>query len=283
MLDLPHEFSDLVKFDPATGEVTSREGKRLEYKQSFNPADFSDYTKVLASFANAQGGIIIFGVADKPRQIVGSVEPADEAKWADRLREEFDPEIPFSIRVYQVRGSTVYAVGVDLSMHKPIVCKKTRTKQVQRKEGKADVEVLKDGSIYFRYSGQTRLITFADLHTMLAEREQRYLKTMMETLQVIQEVGLENAGIVDASAPKSSVYMSKETAKGLAFIDKGKLVEEHGAPAYVVKTFDSPLPSVIAPAIQPEPQVSPSPLMFWSALPFAMMRMFLAPLEHVRR
>ena len=28
--------------------------------------------------------------------------------------------------------------------------------------------------------------------------------------------------------------MSKETAKGLAFIDKGKLVEEHGAPAYVV-------------------------------------------------
>ena len=114
MLDLPNEFAELVKFDPASGEVTSREGKRIEYKQSFNPADFSDYTKVLASFSNAQGGVIIFGIADKPRQIVGSTEPAEEAKWADRLRDEFDPEIPFSIKAYQVGGLMVYAVGVRL-------------------------------------------------------------------------------------------------------------------------------------------------------------------------
>jgi hypothetical protein len=47
-----------------------------------------------------------------------------------------------------------------------------------------------------------------------------------------------------------------------------------------------PLPRVVAPPMQPEPrarEASQSPLMFWSALPFAMMRMFLAPLEHTAR
>jgi hypothetical protein len=120
-------------------------------------------------------------------------------------------------------------------LHKPVICKRNRSKQVpDKKGGKTDVVVLREGTIYFRYAGQTRTIGFPELHTMLVEREQTYLKTVMETLQVIQKVGLENAGVVDVSAPKSSVYMSKETAKALSFIDKGKLVQESGAPAYVV-------------------------------------------------
>ena len=47
-----------------------------------------------------------------------------------------------------------------------------------------------------------------------------------------------------------------------------------------------PLPGVTAPPMQPEPptqRASSSPLMFWLALPFAMMRVFLAPLEHAAR
>ena len=47
-----------------------------------------------------------------------------------------------------------------------------------------------------------------------------------------------------------------------------------------------PLPKVTAPPMQAEPptqEASSSPLMFWSAVPFAMMRMFLAPLEHSAR
>ena len=69
---------------------------------------------------------------------------------------------------------------------------------------------------------------------MLAEREASYLRKMMETLQVVQKVGLGSAGVVDLSAPRSSIYMSRETAKGLSFIDKATVVEEKGAPAYAV-------------------------------------------------
>ncbi|KJC62168.1 hypothetical protein UP10_01985 [Bradyrhizobium sp. LTSPM299] len=235
MLALPADFSELVSFDAATGAVATREGKRLEFKQDFIAGDLSDYTKVLASFANASGGVIVFGVSNKPRIIVGAKDMSDEANWANRLRDDFEPEMPFSIREYDIGEFKLYAVGVDSCLHKPVICKKTRSKVVDdKKAGKKDVGVIQEGAIYFRYAGQTRNIGFAELHTMLVDRETQYLRKMMETLQVIQKVGLENAGIVDMSVPKSRIFMSKETAKGLAFINKGQIVQEAGAPAYVV-------------------------------------------------
>jgi hypothetical protein len=234
VLELPKEIGELLTYDTETGAVSTREGKRLEFKRDFVKADFSDYTKVLASFANALGGVIVSGVSDSPRQVEGCVSFPDEADWANRLREDFDPEIPFAVRAYRIGIVTLHVIGVDSAAHRPILCKKTRSKSVQGPKGQKDVEVLREGSIYHRYSGQTRQINYPDLSTMLAERESMYLRKMMETLQVVQKVGLENAGVVDMSVPQSSVYMSAETAKGLAIIDKARIVQEKGAPAYVM-------------------------------------------------
>jgi hypothetical protein len=235
MIELPANLAELVTIDASTGAVSSRESKRIEFKQAFDPADFSDYTKVLASFANAAGGVIVFGISDAPRTIVGSAQMADEADWANRVREDFDPELPFSIRQYLVDGCSVYAVGVAPSLHKPVICRKGRSKLVTDKKGaKKDVAVIQEGAIYFRYAGQSRTINFSELHHMLADREARYLRKMTETLQIIQKVGLENAGVIDMSAPTSPIFMSKETAKGLSFIEKGNIVQEAGAPAYVI-------------------------------------------------
>lgn len=235
MLALPDDFTELVTFDASSSTVGSREGKRLEFKEGFIAGDLSDYTKVLASFANASGGVIVFGVSNKPRLIVGAKDMIDEANWANRIRDDFEPELPFAIREYVIGRCTLYAVGVDPCLHKPAICKRTRSKIVEdKKVGKMDVGVIQEGAIYYRYAGQTRTIGFAELHTMLVERETQYLRKMMETLQVIQKVGLENAGIVDMSIPKSRIFMSKETAKGLSFIEKGQIVQEAGAPAYVV-------------------------------------------------
>lgn len=232
---LPENLTDLIQFDAASNAVSSRESKRLELKEDFNPADLSEYTKVLASFANANGGVILFGVSNNPRMVVGATGMTDEADWANRLRDGFEPEIPIAIREYTHGALTLFAIGVEPSPNKPVICKKSRSKQITDKKGiKKDVPVLHEGAIYHRYTGQTRTISFIDLQTMLAERESQYLRKMMETLQVIQKVGLENAGVVDMSAQKSRIYMSKETAKGLTLIDKGQLVQEHGTPTYVV-------------------------------------------------
>lgn len=234
MLDLPEDITNLISFDRQTAAVTSREGKRLEFKRDFVKADFSDYTKVMASFANALGGVIIFGVSDNPRRVEGCAALPDEADWSNRLKDDFDPEISFAIKSYQIGAATLYAVGINPATIKPVICKTNRSKTKVSGKGTRDVEVLREGTIYYRYAGQTRPINYSDLHNMLVARESQYLRAMMETLQVVQKVGLENAGIVDLSAPRSNVYLSAETAKGLHFIDKGNLVEEKGAPAYVV-------------------------------------------------
>jgi hypothetical protein len=105
--------------------------------------------------------------------------------------------------------------------------------QVTDKKGnKKNVLILQEGAIHFRYAGQTKIIGYADLQNMLAEREARYHRKMMETLQVVQKVGLASAGVVDLSAPRSSIYMSKETARGLNFFDKATMVDEKGAPGH---------------------------------------------------
>jgi Putative DNA-binding domain len=235
MPTLPADVTELFSFDEDTGAVTSRESKRLEFKEDFSAADMSDYTKVLASLANTHGGTIVFGVSNRPKHVVGATNMVDEANWVNALRADFDPEISIAIREYKIHGLTVYAVSVDEAVHKPVICKKSRSKLVADKNGKQkDVMIVQESAVYYRYAGQTKTIGYADFQHMLAEREAAYLRKMMETLQVVQKVGVANAGVMDMSGPKSSVYMSKETAKGLNLIDKANLVEKKGAPAYVV-------------------------------------------------
>src|SRR5438094_836596 len=96
----------------------------------------SDYTKALASFANTNGGTVIFGVSNRPKHVVGATNMVDEADWVNALRADFDPEISIAIREYKVGGLTVYAVAVDEAVHKPVICKKSRSKLVADKKGK---------------------------------------------------------------------------------------------------------------------------------------------------
>jgi hypothetical protein len=235
VFNLPDDIASILQFDKATLTVVTREGKHREFKRDFAITDLSEYTKTLAAFANADGGVLIFGVGEKPRAILGVSQLIDEAQWANRLREDFDPEIVVGTKVYEIGAMRLLAIGVDSSPNRPVICRKSRSKQVADKDGKPkDVEVLREGSIYFRYAGQTRAIGYSELAAMLADRERRRIQAIMQTLKVIERVGLENTGVVNLGEQTSNLYVSRETAKGLAFIDQGKFVERDGAPAYVV-------------------------------------------------
>ena len=54
----------------AQGFLKSRESNTVEFKQSFNSGNSATYAKTMAAFANNRGGYIIFGVKDKPREII---------------------------------------------------------------------------------------------------------------------------------------------------------------------------------------------------------------------
>ena len=235
MFALPKSLDELIQFDSASLAVASRESKHREYKEDLIVAELSDYTKTLAAFGNAGGGYILFGISSKPRQIVGVNNDIDEAQWVDRLKQDFDPEIPIGLTPYAVGRLTVLAVGCNQVVNRPVVCKRTRSKAVPGKGSRPkQVEVIREGSIYYRYAGQSRTIGYSELVQLIAEREERRVKAFMDTINVIQKVGIDHTGILKMSEESSSIFMTPETAKGLALIDKGRLVQQRGAPAYVV-------------------------------------------------
>ena len=240
---LPDRVEELIQFDPASFRVFSREGKRREFKQEFNKADFSRHTKVLAAFCNTDGGLLIFGVAEKPRRIEG-VDPTtipDEANWTDRLRRDFDPEIPIEVREYRAADQCIVAIGVERHVQRPVICQRNCTARIERHGRQTDETIIQEGTVYHRQSGQIRPIAFSELQFLLQERDERHLRAFVQNLQIMQKVGAERVGILDVSKPAvpgedRKLYVSREVAKSLNFIDKGRFVEsdEEGSPAYIV-------------------------------------------------
>ena len=77
----PSTIEELIEFASDTLLVSSHEGKHREFKRQFSEAEFPRYMKVLAAFSNSDGGVLIFGVAEKPRRIEGIevIQIPDEA------------------------------------------------------------------------------------------------------------------------------------------------------------------------------------------------------------
>lgn len=55
------------------GRLKHREKKDLEFKANYNFGSIKNgkFSKSMAAFANADGGVIIFGIKDKPREPIG--------------------------------------------------------------------------------------------------------------------------------------------------------------------------------------------------------------------
>lgn len=51
-------------------EILAGESKNVEFKESL-PAKSSKYMKTIVAFANGQGGMLVIGVEDDTRKIVG--------------------------------------------------------------------------------------------------------------------------------------------------------------------------------------------------------------------
>lgn len=244
-MGLPDKLADLIDYDAATLRVKSREGRKLEFKESFVKTQLASYERTMAAFANTVGGTIVFGVSDKPRLIVGTgpADLMDEADITTRLRADFAPEIPFESRTYQVGEMTLLAISVQPGVDRPVICQKTRTKLTHDANGNnpRDDVVIKDAAIYYRYSAQTSAISYNELRALLDEREERRLRIIMETLKAVERVGYEKVGVVDATSfgdatKATNLYVSKETAKSMNFIDEGRFTEitDESSPAFLV-------------------------------------------------
>ena len=86
----------LVNNVDKNGRLKSRERNDLEYKESFGLNSSIMYAKTMAAFANNQGGYLLFGIKDNPRNVIG-VNPGfsnfQQEKFTETLNSLFSPEI----------------------------------------------------------------------------------------------------------------------------------------------------------------------------------------------
>ena len=141
-------------------EILAGESKNVEFKEDL-PEKSIKYMKSVVAFANGTGGKIIFGIADKTREVVG-FDKEDVFKKMDAIAnavsDSCEPAIIPDITLQTVEGKTVIVVEVSEGRQRPYYIK----------------SLGRDGGVYVRVAGTTRLADEYMVKELLFEGSNRY-------------------------------------------------------------------------------------------------------------
>lgn len=216
----------------ADGRLKHRERKDLEFKANYNFGSIKNgkFSKSIAAFANSDGGVMIFGIKDRPREPIGmsndNFANIEVEKITQFLNEHFAPEIIWNAYDFEIDGKKFGIFIVEESKNKPIMCIKNA----------GDKELL-EGDIYYRYSARSEKIKYPELKELLENAKEMERKKWMEHIQNIAKIGPQNIALIDvyrgniANPQNKEIIIDKELLKDIKFIQEGKFVESNGAPA----------------------------------------------------
>ncbi|OGR37047.1 MAG: hypothetical protein A2051_02510 [Desulfovibrionales bacterium GWA2_65_9] len=225
------ELNDIFKVSPTNPErVVSRESGILEFKEAFNWGGIAKYLKTSASFANAKGGYIVFGIADKPHRLCGlsgaslqMFEEFDPERLSHHFNEHFAPEIDWDIHAYEFQGKTFGLLYIHEAKGKPVICTQDAPKE------------LKEGDIYYRYRGRSERVKYPELRAMLEAKRENEQRLWMQHLANIARVGVHEVGIFDlhtgcVTGSSGSFLIDESLLSQLSFIKEGEFSEVKGKP-----------------------------------------------------
>ncbi|SLN49228.1 Divergent AAA domain protein [Roseivivax jejudonensis] len=191
--------------------------------------------KTIAAFSNQSGGIIVFGVCDRPRDLIGLTGPLlDEGIQSDLLKTSLVPHPITEFREASVHGIRVAVLQVSPLSNKPCIAAKDLT------AGAGQPHMLRQGVIYARRRGQTAAISGSEFVQILQERDESIRHQIFGFLSRGRKVGFDRAIIADASSPGEAegdvtYFLPYDAAKDLNVIDRANLVDDGGAPAYQIQ------------------------------------------------
>ncbi|MHB8231895.1 MAG: AlbA family DNA-binding domain-containing protein [bacterium] len=231
-----------VFHDSYPDRIISRESGWLEFKESFNWSSKDEYAKTMAAFANNNGGYIVFGVKDRPKEITGlknnNFDDCDEAKISGYINGSFSPEIIFEKFVVQVRSKNIGILFTHKAKYKPIICTK-------------NTNVIKESDIYYRYGGRSEKIKYPEFKLIIEQVLEEERKRWWEHFEKISKIGTINAAILDLnngeiSGHAGTLVIDKKLIPKLKFIKEG-IFREGGRP--VLKLIGDVKPVSIAPVL----------------------------------
>ena len=148
-------------------EILAGESKNVEFKESL-PERSIKYMKSVVAFANGTGGKIIFGVADKTREVVG-LDEEDVFKEMDAIAnavsDSCEPAIIPDITAQTIDGKTVIVVEVSEGRQRPYYIK----------------ALGREGGVYVRVAGTTRLADEYMIKELLFEGSNRHFDQVLCT------------------------------------------------------------------------------------------------------
>lgn len=106
-------------------EILAGESKNVEFKENL-PEKSIKYMKSVVAFANGTGGKIIFGIADKTREVVGFAKEDVFEKMdaiANAVSDSCEPAIIPDISLQTLAGKTVIVVEVSEGRQRPYYIK----------------------------------------------------------------------------------------------------------------------------------------------------------------
>lgn len=205
----------------ADGETSEQ-----ECKETFDPKRLNPIIKAIAGLANNRGGFVFIGVVDGECRAVGLADAAfrdtDIVTIADKVKTFLTPTPVFSKCLIDLDGVEVGVLHVEKHTLPPvIVCR--------------DGDNLTDGTILFRYPGQSARIKYGDLLAMLRERDRSAHAMLLSSAARLSEIGTDKALIVDTregtvDAGERQITIDRELAEQLEFIREGEFEEREGAP-----------------------------------------------------
>ena len=208
--------------------IGTNEGITVEYKESFG-----EYFKAMAAFSNRDGGYIIFGIKDKPHELLGlksealkRFEEIDNQVWSTHLREHFSPEIIWEKIIFNFEGNNYGVLYTYSAKEKPVICKK-------------DADELRKGAIYYRYNSQNSEIDYPELHNTIEEEKNKINSIWMQTIRQIGDSGVTKTALLDLKSGKmtganTSLYIDESLLNDISFVQEGSFVETGGNPALKV-------------------------------------------------
>jgi len=208
--------------------IGSRESTTLDFKQAFHTelTSLADYAKAMASFANKEGGYLVFGVKDKPRELIGvertHFDQFDPAPFSEKLNEFFQPAIEWESKVYDWNGLSFGIIYTFEAKNKPVMAVKSQ----------GDI---KSGDIYYRYNGRTERIKYAELDQLIKDKMEKERNAWKRIFDSANSIGPSNAAVMDTiagtvSGPGGTLVIDEALIPKIKFIREGKFNERDGAP-----------------------------------------------------
>lgn len=209
--------------------IKQRESQFLEFKQSFNLGEsLLDYAKTLVGMANNQGGMIVFGVKDKPHEPVGlkdeRFETFDPKELNKALLNHFSCDLSVEIFTWEKLGMKLGVFAVAASTVKPVICIK-----------KNDKKGLRESAIYYRYRAETTEIRYPELIALLDAERDKERSLWMKHIQSIATIGphavqMFNSDSGEMNFSGAKVLLDPRLVSKLKVIKEGSFSEKKGAP-----------------------------------------------------